>query len=91
MDLVPSLLDRSTSIMEGVQAGLFPPAGAGRPRLAEVVLTLERAGYDGWYVIEQDTAITGDLPGEGDPPVTGVETSMRYLHDVVVPLLDGGG
>ncbi len=87
MDLVPALLDRSTSIMEGVQAGLFPPLGQGDLALADVVLTLERAGYQGWYVIEQDTAITGALPGEGEGPVAGVEASMRYLRDVVVPLL----
>ncbi len=90
MDLVPSLLDRSTSIMAGVQAGLFPPLGEGDLDLAEVVLTLEQAGYQGWYVIEQDTAITGPLPEAGEGPVTGVATSMRYLHDVVVPLLEQG-
>lgn len=88
MDLVPALLDRSTSIMQGVQAGLFPPLGQGDLALADVVITLERAGYQGWYVIEQDTAITGSLPGHGEGPVTGVEASMRYLHDVVVPLLE---
>ena len=31
--------------------------------------TLEGAGYQGWYVIEQDCAITGDLPATGDGPV----------------------
>ena len=88
MDLVPALLDRSTSIMDGVRAGLFPPLGQGDLALAEVVLTLERAGYQGWYVIEQDTAVTGAFPRAGEGPVTGVEASMRYLHDVVAPLLE---
>ncbi len=88
MDLVPALLDRSTSIMEGVQAGLFPSLGQGDLALADVVVTLENAGYQGWYVIEQDTALTGDLPGEGEGPVTGVRDSMRYLRDVVAPLLE---
>lgn len=88
MDLVPALLDRSTSIMEGVQAGLFPALGQGDLALADVVRTLEGAGYQGWYVIEQDTAITGTLPGEGAGPVTGVRESMRYLREVVAPLLE---
>ncbi len=88
MDLVPRMLDRTASIMEGVQAGLFPPLGEGDLALADVVLTLERAGYQGWYVIEQDTAITGGMPSPGEGPVTGVETSMRYLHDVVAPMLE---
>ena len=90
MELVPSLLDRSTSIMQGVQAGLFPPLGQGDLALADVVLTLERAGYQGWYVIEQDTAITGEMPDVGEGPVTGVEQSMRYLREVVAPLLEQG-
>ncbi len=88
MDLVPRMLDRSASIMEGVQAGLFPPLGQGDLALAEVVLTLEKAGYEGWYVIEQDTAITGAMPTAGEGPVSGVETSMRYLRDVVAPMLE---
>ncbi len=88
LDLVPALLDRSTSIMQGVQAGLFPSLGQGDLALADVVLTLERAGYQGWYVIEQDTAITGALPAEGEGPMTGVDDSMRYLRDVVAPLVE---
>jgi inosose dehydratase len=88
MDLVPALLDRSTSIMEGVQAGLFPSLGQGDLALADVVVTLERAGYQGWYVIEQDTAITGALPGEGQGPVIDVRDSMRYLREVVAPLVE---
>lgn len=88
MELVPTLLDRSTSIMEAVRAGIFPPLGQGDLDLAEVVLALERAGYEGWYVIEQDTAITGDLPRPGAGPVDDVGASMRYLTDVVAPLLE---
>ena len=88
MNLVPALLDRSTSIMAGVQAGLFPPLGQGDLALADVVVTLEQAGYQGWYVIEQDTAITGEVPGEGQGPVSAVGESMTYLRDVVAPLVE---
>ena len=84
----PPMMDRSTSIMEGVQAGLFPPLGQGDLALADVVVELERSGYRGWYVIEQDTAITGPLPGPGEGPAEGVAASMRYLHEVVAPLLE---
>lgn len=88
MDLVPALMDRSTSIMEGVQAGLFPPLGQGDLPLGDVVRELEQAGYQGWYVIEQDTAITGAMPEPGEGPVRGVEESLRYLHEVVAPSLE---
>ncbi len=91
LELVPALLDRSTSIMDGVRAGLFPALGHGDLALADVVLTLERAGYEGWYVIEQDSAITGALPGEGEGPVTAVADSIRYLREVVAPLVEQDG
>lgn len=35
---------------------IFPPLGGGIARIPEVVAALRAAGYDGWYVIEQDTA-----------------------------------
>ena len=35
---------------------IFPPLGQGIARIPEVVQALWDAGYDGWYVIEQDTA-----------------------------------
>ena len=35
---------------------IFPPLGRGMARIPDVVEALRRVGYDGWYVIEQDTA-----------------------------------
>jgi inosose dehydratase len=35
---------------------IFPPLGEGIARIPEVVGALQAAGYDGWYVIEQDTS-----------------------------------
>ncbi len=35
---------------------VFPPLGEGMARIPEVVAALKAVGYDGWYVIEQDTA-----------------------------------
>lgn len=87
MDKVPALMRRERSIMESVQDGLFTPLGQGHVPIAEVIETLEAAGYDGWYVVEQDTAITGAIPGEGEGPVATVGESLAYLRDVVAPRL----
>ena len=38
-------------------------------------------GYDGWYVLEQDTILTGEPPGEG--PVTDVRASADYVRSVL--------
>ena len=35
---------------------IFPPLGEGTARIPDVVGALRAVGYDGWYVIEQDTS-----------------------------------
>jgi inosose dehydratase len=76
---------RELSLLDGVRAGLFKPLGRGDVAIDEAVLALERAGYPGWYVLEQDTAITGEVPAEGTGPVVDVRTSLEYLHHDVAP------
>jgi inosose dehydratase len=89
LDMVPPVLRREVTLMAATQAGLFTPLGQGDVDILGVVQTLEAAGYHGWYVIEQDTAITDGLPAEGEGPITQVRTSMQYLTDVVAPALAG--
>jgi inosose dehydratase len=89
LDMVPPVLRREVTLMAATQAGLFTPLGQGDVDILGVVQTLEAAGYQGWYVIEQDTAITDGLPAEGEGPITQVRTSMQYLSDVVAPALAG--
>jgi inosose dehydratase len=87
LDMVPAVLRREVSLMAATQAGVFTTLGAGDVDILGVVQTLESAGYRGWYVIEQDTAITSGFPAEGEGPVTQVATSLAYLTDVVAPTL----
>ena len=87
MDLVPAVLRREVSLMAATQAGVFTNLGAGDVDIMGVVQTLESAGYRGWYVIEQDTAITGGFPAEGEGPALQVSASLAYLTDVVAPTL----
>jgi inosose dehydratase len=89
LDMVAPVLARETTLMAATQAGLFTPLGQGDVDIAGVVQALEGAGYQGWYVIEQDTAITDGLPAEGEGPINQVRTSMQYLADVVAPSLAG--
>ena len=78
----PSVLNRSQSIMEGVQDGLFTVLGKGDVPISELVRFLESHGYQGWYVIEQDMAITGDLPAPGTGPIELVGESLAYLRSI---------
>ncbi len=69
------------SLMEAVIAGLFPSAGQGSAPIAATVTALEDAGYDGWYVLEQDVSLT-EIPAEGAGPSTGVQASIEYLQSL---------
>jgi inosose dehydratase len=44
------------SFGKALAAYIFPPLGQGIARIPDVVTALQGVGYDGWYVIEQDTA-----------------------------------
>lgn len=87
LSLVPPVLARETSLMAATQAGLFTPLGQGDVDIAGVVSALESRGYQGWYVIEQDTALTDGLPPEGHGPIDQVRTSLDFLRDDVAPAL----
>ncbi|HZX08015.1 sugar phosphate isomerase/epimerase [Kribbella sp.] len=65
---------------DAVRAGLYRPLGAGDIDIATIVGTLEKAGYDGWYVLEQDT-ILQDRP-TGDGPIADVRASIAHLHEI---------
>lgn len=67
------------TLMAAVQEGLFVPLGSGDARIAELVTALDARGYDGWMVLEQDCAITGDLPPAGEGPVRDAAASLRFL------------
>lgn len=82
LDLALPVLAGDQSIMQGVQAGMFCNIGQGDVPVADVITTLERLGYDQWYVIEQDAAITGEIPPEGSGPVLDVQKSIEYLRAV---------
>ena len=68
--------------MGAIQHGLFPSAGSGDAPIAATVRTLERSGYAGWYVLEQDVALIEGEPPLGQGPVRGVRKSIEYLKSL---------
>lgn len=85
LEMGPAVLRREVSLMKATQDGLFTPLGQGSVDILGVVETLESRGYQGWYVIEQDTAITNGMPAANEGPLLQVTESMKYLVDVVAP------
>ena len=80
--MAKKLNDGEVTLMEAVQAGLFPNVGRGDLDIDRVIASLESAGYDGWYVLEQDTAITGAEPAPGKGPIEDVQTNVTYLREL---------
>jgi len=69
--------DGTLAFGDAVRDGMFRPLGQGDVDISGIVASLESAGYDGWYVLEQDVMLPGDPEGEG--PVSDVRTSLQYL------------
>lgn len=82
LDLIDDLSTRRLTLMQAVQAGIFPSLGDGGAPIAEVITELERTGYRGWYVIEQDVALTDGLPADGEGPIRDVARSVAYLRSI---------
>lgn len=89
MTIAAQLNGGEMSLMEAVQAGMFPPVGRGDLDIDTVIESLERSGYAGWYVLEQDVAITGEEPADGQGPVLGVRASVDYLQNLAARLAVG--
>lgn len=78
------LLNDELTLMGATQAGLFPAAGAGDAPIAATIQALEEQGFSGWYVLEQDVALTDGEPPLGEGPVVGVRQSIDYLRSLTV-------
>jgi inosose dehydratase len=79
------------TIMAGVQAGMFTSLGLGDVPVAEIIRSLEASGYDQWYVLEQDAAITGPVPPIGSGPILDVRTSIEFLRTIDADLCEPSG
>lgn len=67
---------------DAVRRGLYRPLGEGDVAIDAIVQALEASGYQGWYVLEQDTVLTAE-PAEGSGPWADVEASLAYLRKLV--------
>ncbi len=80
-DLAEQVRTGQTTFKQATLDGMFPPAGDGDVDLAGVIEVLERDGFDGWYVLEQDVSLDAD-PAPGEGPVADAEKSVRFLRSL---------
>ena len=69
-----------TTFGAAVRDGMFRPLGEGDVDIAAMVRTLEAAGYDGWYVLEQDVKLVS--AAQSGAPYADVETSLAFLTGI---------
>lgn len=67
------------SYHDGAAHGMYRPLGEGDLDIAGVVEHLERAGYRGWYVLEQDMVLPSE-PAEGFGPIEAARASHAFLE-----------
>lgn len=68
------------SYTDAVRAGMYTPLGTGDIDIAGIVSVLRHNGFDGWFVLEQDTILDAEPTDEG--PVRDVLASVAYLKSV---------
>jgi inosose dehydratase len=73
--------DQRVGYTDAVRRGMYRPLGQGDVDVAAIVASLEGHGYDGWYVLEQDTILTEAPTGEG--PLADVRTSAEYVRGLL--------
>jgi inosose dehydratase len=73
--------DGRRTYTEAVREGMYRPLGTGDVDFEAIVRYLRQQGYQGWYVLEQDTILTEEPTGEG--PLTDVRTSVEYLRGLL--------
>ncbi len=87
VDLARRVQAGELTYTEAVRAGIYVPLGRGDVDLATIVTALDAAGFDGWYVLEQDTILDREPTDEG--PVAGVRASIAHLRSLAASASDG--
>jgi inosose dehydratase len=79
-DLAAAVKAGTLSYTEAVRRGMYTPLGAGDVDIAGIVAALRSNGFDGWFVMEQDTILEGEPTDEG--PVRDVRASVTYMRNL---------
>jgi inosose dehydratase len=59
---------------------MYTPLGAGDVDIASIVTTLRSNGFDGWFVMEQDTILDA-APTDGGP-LRDAQASVTFMQNV---------
>ncbi|HYZ80207.1 MAG TPA: TIM barrel protein [Solirubrobacteraceae bacterium] len=78
--LAAELMAGRLSLLQATQRGLFVPLGQGAAPVKRTLDALDEHGYEGWLVLEQDTAITADEPAVTSASMLAARASIAFLN-----------
>lgn len=78
-DLTDKLLPGELTWSQGIKAGMFTPIGEGDIDFAAIIAALNDAGFDGYWVLEQDIMLDEEPPADGGP-ISDVKKSFAALQ-----------
>lgn len=70
---------------QGILEGMYVPLGTGDVDVRSIVRSLISAGYDGWFVLEQDNVINKE-PSVGAGPFADAKASVEFIRAVAAEL-----
>ena len=73
---------KEITFSDAVADGMWQVLGQGDVDIRAMIQALEGAGYDGWYVLEQDVMFKDGEP-EGEGPIVNVRASLDYVKSVL--------
>lgn len=78
-EMTNKLLPGEITWSEGIKGGMFVPIGQGDIDFKTIVDELTKAGFDGYYVLEQDIMIDEEPPAGGGP-IDNARASLEALQ-----------
>jgi len=73
---------KEITFSDAVADGMWQVLGEGDVDIRAMIEALEGAGYDGWYVLEQDVMFRDGEP-EGEGPIVNVRASLDYVKAIL--------
>ncbi len=70
---------------QGCVEGMYVPLGQGDVNVRSIVRSLIKAGYNGWFVLEQDNVISAE-PSVGSGPYADAKASVKFINEVAAEL-----
>jgi inosose dehydratase len=82
-DLAAQVVAGTLTFSDAVRSGVFLPLGHGDIDLHSVLADVHGAGYDGWYVFEQDAKLEQEPQDDGGPR-EDVARSLAFLEGALL-------